>query len=310
MKKSVFEIVSERILTHLEQGVIPWRKPWMVAGNAPRNLVSGKSYRGINIWLLSALGYESPHFLTFRQCKELGGTVKAGSKSCPIVYWSFTEKEVEDAATGEKKIRRVGFLKYFSVFNLEQVELPEGKMPKAEEPVNPDTDPIEAAEAIVKGMPGAPAIIETAEDRACYLPFMDVVRIPRPEFFKSMAGRAAVLFHELSHATGHESRLNRPGVAKFDRHGSEQYGFEELIAEFSASYLCAMAGVENETIENSAAYIQGWSKAIRKDPKLIVQAASQGEKAARYILGEAAEKGEPEEIEEEAQAQAEQRRAA
>lgn len=301
MKKSVFEIITERVLSLLNDGIIPWRKPWKVAEGAPMNLVSKKPYRGINVWLLASLGYSSPWFLTFKQAQALGGSVNSGERGCPVVFWNFTEKAktTEDRATGETKTKNVktAFLRYYTVFHISQCTLPESKLPPVEEPVYTNTDPIESAEAIVAAMPNRPTITETDKDRACYSPAFDVVNIPRPEFFENMAKRYGVLLHELCHATGAASRLNRPGIANFDRFGSEQYGLEELVAEFGSSFLMATAGIEAETLENSAAYIQNWSKAIKKDPRMIIMAAAQGEKAARYILGDLVEIEDEPEIE-------------
>ncbi len=135
-KQSVYEMVITRIIEQLEKGSIPWQQPWTDAG-LPQNLFSGRPYKGINVWLLAMLGYKLNCFLTYKQVQALGGKVKKGEKSCPVVFWNWVE--VEDKETKEKV--KKPFLRYYLVFNVEQCEgLPEDKIPVVSYP----NDPIQA----------------------------------------------------------------------------------------------------------------------------------------------------------------------
>ncbi|MEM8669335.1 MAG: zincin-like metallopeptidase domain-containing protein [Planctomycetota bacterium] len=282
-RTSVYALVTERILSRLESGVIPWKKPWGGAAGMPQNLISRKGYRGINAFLLACTDYESPYWLTFKQAKDLGGSVRKGEKSEPVIFWN--EAESTDPDTGEEKTRR--FLRYYRVFNLAQCDLPDDKLPEEPDaqPTGP-RDPIASCEAVVDGMPNRPEIRQGFR-KAAYVPASDEIVMPDLQRFDSMPDYYATLFHELGHSTGHASRLDRPEITEPNRFGSEPYGREELVAEMSAAYLCHHAGIETETIDNAAAYVGGWLKAIKKDETLIVKAASAAQKAASFILGDA-----------------------
>jgi len=182
-------------------------------------------------------------------------------------------------------------LKYFRVFNLEQTEnIEPDKLPKDSQPIDDDDlldfDPIEACENIVDHMPSRPELEHSRESRAYYKPLSDLVHMPDKELFTSESDYYSTLFHELTHSTGHENRLNRKEIGKHAAFGSKDYGAEELTAEMGAAMLCGMSGIEQGTIENSAAYIDGWRKTIKADKKIVVIAASRAQKAADYILGE------------------------
>lgn len=279
---NVYEIITERIVALLEKGVIPWQQPWATsAGDGMAiNLVSKKPYRGINAFLLPAMGFASPYWLSFKQAQDLGGHVRKGEKATPIVFWKWLD--VED--DGEKK--RVPMLRYYSGFNAAQCDGIE--VPEIKGAVTRESKPIEAAEKIVANMPNAPGI-EHGGGRACYSPVLDRVLIPCQEAFRSDEDYYSVLLHELTHATGHQSRLNRKGVAGSDGEwsafGSTPYAKEELVAEMGAAFLCGHAGIGERTLDNSAAYIAGWLDRLRNDSRLVVTAAAQTQKAVDYILG-------------------------
>jgi antirestriction protein ArdC len=290
---NAYEIVIERIVKLLEQGVIPWRRPWS-AGGAPRNLVSKKIYRGVNFFLLSATKYVSPYWLTLRQANGLGGSVRKGEHGEIVVFWKVehgkeqedeSEADAETIDEGEKSRRRF-VLRFYRVYNLEQCELPATfieKLPKIE---TYQHDPIEAAERIIANMPNPPAI-EYGGTKAFYSPSADRITLPPRELFSSAEEFYATLNHEASHATGHAKRLNRDSIAEAAPFGSPTYAAEELIAELSAAYLCAEAGISPAVIENEAAYLQGWLAKLRSEKRLIVVAAAKAQKAADYILGRA-----------------------
>jgi antirestriction protein ArdC len=283
MKESVYQIITDCIIGLLEKGTVPWHQPWHGNARLPRNLISNKEYRGINVFLLHAMAYESPFWLTFHQAIQLGGHVRQGERSCPVVFWKWLDGE--DKGGGEPK--RIPLLRDYAVFNVTQCEGLELHLPKLEQPLRPHT-PIETAQQVVNGMPHCPAI-KHGMSRASYSPVEDVVSLPRPETFRSGEEYYCVLFHELTHSTGHASRLNRKGVTERTGFGSHTYSKEELVAEMGAAFLCCQAGIVERTIDNSAAYIHEWLKKIKEDARLVVQAAAQAQKATDFILGRKAE---------------------
>lgn len=282
MSAAIYQIVTDRIVELLEKGVVPWQKPWRGIPGAPRNLVSGKPYRGVNSLLLHAAGHASPYWVTFRQAQALGGHVRRAEKGLPVVFWRWLD--VENKETGEKE--QVPLLRYYTVFNVAQCE---GlTVPAADQPIR-DHSPLQVAEQIVAGMPKCPRI-EYGRSRACYSPVTDLVKMPAAERFTTAESFYSVLFHELTHSTGHESRLNRKAVSRSGgerpEFGSDPYAQEELVAELGAAFLCAQAGIVERTVENSAAYVAGWLETLKNDTKLVVQAAAQAQKAADWILGD------------------------
>jgi len=273
---SVYEQITERIVALLEKGTVPWRKPWKANSGLPRNLVSKKAYRGINVLLLHAMSYESPFWLTFRQAMELGGSVRKGEKACPVVFWK--QHEVEDKETGEKE--KIPMMRFYYVFNVAQCDGLKNIPAPVETPFSAPTKP----EEIVAFMPKRPEI-KHGMRKAFYSPGEDIIAMPDRERFDDEAGYYATLYHEMTHSTGHRSRLNRPTLTESEGFGSNPYCKEELIAEMGAAFLCGQAGIAERTEENSAAYIQNWLEALKNDKSLIVQAAGQAQKAADFILG-------------------------
>jgi len=277
----VYRDVTNRMIESLELGRIPWQKPW-AGGMMPMNYVSGKAYSGINIWILAAMPFESPLWLTYKQAKKLGGNVMKGQKGTKITYWNIFRKEVEDKETGEKKRRTFFFLKEFTVFNAEQVEGIDFKVP--EKPEGAQT--FESAEDLIKLYEDAPDTrFDGMKNRACYSPSFDYITMPEKEQFKSTEGFYSTYFHELAHSTGHESRLNREGVANFDMFGSHKYSKEELVAEMSACFMMSICGLSVEPMDNSKAYINSWIEKLKNDPKVLFQAAKEAEKASNHMMG-------------------------
>jgi len=280
---NTYEIVTERIVNLLESGIIPWRKPWTSTG-LPRNLVSKKPYKGVNYFLLSATKYVSPFWLTYRQARELGGHVRKGEESTIVIFWKAEDvkQSLEVEETDDKNNRRF-LLRYYHLFNLEQCELPQAVLDKLPKIETHQHDPIEAAERIIANMPNPPEI-EFAGSKALYSPITDRITLPPRELFTSAEEFYATLNHEESHAVGHPKRLNRKSITEAAPFGSPTYSFEEIVAEMSAAYLCAEAGISPAVIDNEAAYIQGWLKKIRSEKRLVVIAAAQAQRAADYIL--------------------------
>ena len=276
MNAHIYEQITERIITLLTQGTVPWHKPWTARTGLPRNLVSQKPYRGINVFLLLAMSYESPFWLTFRQASQLGGSVRKGEKSTPVVFWKQTT--IEDKASGEPQ--KIPLLRYYHVFNVAQCD----GIKTGTEPETDAVNGIVHPDEIVAHMPQRPAI-KHGMTRAFYSPREDYVGLPARERFEQAESYYATLFHELTHASGHESRLNRATLTEKAGFGSNPYCKEELIAEMGAAFLCGHAEIVGRTIDNSAAYIKSWLEQLRNDRTLIVSAAAQAQKAADFILG-------------------------
>lgn len=272
-----YDRITDRITALLEQGTVPWHKPWKAKTGWPRNYVSKKPYRGINVFLLASMSYESPFWLTFHQATQLGGTVRKGEKSCPVVFWKQIQIEEEDASEAKK----VPLIRIYHVFNSAQCDgLKNVPAPVVETPLSAPNKPDE----IVAFMPKRPEI-KHGMSKAFYSPREDIVAMPDRARFENEAGYFATLFHELIHSTGHEKRLKRATLAEHNGFGSDPYCKEELIAEMGAAFLCGQAEIAERTIESSAAYIKCWLERLHHDKTLIVQAAAQAQKAADFILG-------------------------
>ena len=272
---TAYEVVTESIIKQLESGVAPWRKPWRT--EMPANLVSKKEYRGINVFLLASQGYGSRYWLTFRQAQALGGSVSKGEHGSKVVFWKIGEYQKEDKETGETENRKSILLRYFTVFTLEQCE-----GIKSPEPTRVIA-PLEQCETIVHSMPNPPSFEQ--DSRACYRPFSDTVGMPARSAFDSAEEFYSTFFHELTHSTGHPSRIGREGIERLNTFGSESYSKEELIAEMGAAMLAGVAGIERKTLGNSAAYLKSWIDVLKSDARMVVFAASQAQKAADYIQG-------------------------
>ena len=297
MNNDVYQVITDRIIAQLEKGVVPWQKPWQGGEQMPRNLTSGRAYRGVNVFLLHAMCYESPFWLTYKQASELGGHVKKGERACPVVFWKRLQVADKTEPTGNKA---VPFLRYYSVFNVAQCEdIPPDKIP-VQNGSQRQHCPITAAENIVATMPKKPEI-KHGGGRACYSPGLDCVTMPKPEHFQTGQDYYSVLFHELTHSTGHASRLNRKGIGgedgEWSAFGSTPYAREELVAEMGAAFLSGHAGIVERTLDNSASYIQSWLARLKEDRRLIVQAAAAAQKAADFILDTQFTQPEPEGVE-------------
>ena len=275
MNNKSYDRITERIVSLLSQGTVPWHKPWSVQSGLPRNLITQKPYRGINVFLLMAMNYESPNWLTLRQANALGGQIKPGEKSCPVVFWK--PMQVKDKESGED--RKIPFLRLYHVFNVSQCTGLKN-IPPADNTTFIQTLPAE----LVANMPQRP-IIKHGMNMASYSPVSDVVNMPDRARFKSEDHYYATLFHELVHSTGHEKRLKRASIMERNGYGSDPYAREELIAEMGSAFLCGHTGIVERTIDSSAAYLEGWLKQLREDKTLIVHAAAQAQKAADFILG-------------------------
>ena len=274
MRNDIYQEITDRIIAELNTGCIPWHCPWRPEAWRHRNMISGKAYRGINAILLNCLPYDSPFWMTARQLRKLGGELKTDVSGTNVVFWTLFEKDVTT---------RIPVLRYYRIYNLEDTcGISESKVPYLPNRGEIEFNPIDAAEEIIGGYMDGPEIIHEGE-QACYSPSLDRIRMPKRHTFDNEEEYYSTLFHEMSHSTGHKSRLNRPGMEEI-RFGSETYSKEELIAEMGAAFLCAYSGIENTTIQNSGAYIRGWLERLKSDKKMVVQAAQKAQKAVDYIL--------------------------
>jgi len=276
----VYEIVTNSIMESLENGVIPWRKPFSDSFNMlPINFSTGRAYRGINILLLGSIGYNLAYshnsWLTFHQAKKIGGHIKKGEKASQVLFWKkiHLHEETESDSTDEKMVFIARIYHVFNVDQCEGLDYDKGSL-------IPES-PISSADEVISSFPSPPEI--QLSSHAVYFPELDVVKIPSSDKFISQEEYYATLFHELIHSTGHPSRLNREFQGRLK--AEQSYAEEELIAEVGSAFLCAMLGIDNSDIQqNKASYIQGWLKSLGDDKRLVVKAASQAQKAVDYIL--------------------------
>jgi antirestriction protein ArdC len=280
MNRDFYQAITDRFIEQLNRGTVPWQKPWF----GVQNIVSRKPYRGINALLLGSAEYQSPFWLTYKQTIDLGGYVRKGERSTAVIYYKILEKR-DDA--GNLKVRddrrpeRVPFVRWASVFNLDQTE---GIEPPVIAVQEGPTLPLERAAAIVENAKLCP--IHHAGFAAHYSPQDDVIRVPSPSTFHSREDYYHSLYHEMIHASGHSSRLDREGVTQQARFGSERYSKEELTAELGAAFLSNEAGIlDSVRFENSAAYLGSWVQKLENDPRMIVSAASQAQEASDFVRG-------------------------
>ena len=292
-------MVTDRIIAQMQQGVIPWRKPWHSINNDNPEQVAvshetGRPYSLLNQFLVGGPG----EYISFGQIQKQGGRIRKGEKSRMVVFWTQLVKEdYDDLDTlGKPKKKVIPYLKYYNVWNIDQCEGIIARWTKtADATAEPTVKPAEAAEAFVAGylaQPSHPKLTLMAGDRAFYQPSADEVVVPPLAQYDSADEYYSTLFHELGHSTGHKDRLNRKGIADITFFGDHEYSKEELVAEITAAMLVAQAGLAAErAFKNSVAYLQSWLRALKDDPMMIVWAAGKAEAAARYILGESKPEG-------------------
>ena len=270
----IYAEITARIIAKMEKGVIPWEKPWIARGGAVSH-ATGKRYSLLNQMLLGRAG----EYLTFKQVQQEGGRVRKGEKASMVVFWKFIEQE--DDETHEKK--QVPFLRYYSVFHIDQCE---GLTAKYDKPLPNTVNPCQTAENIISDYCLREGVTLTHEtgDKAFYRPSTDSITLPHMAQFSLTAKYYSTAFYELTHSTGHSKRLNRLEKTAFS--GTETYSKEELIAEIGAAALVNYSGLETfHSLRNSAAYIQNWLQVLKNDKRFIVSAAGKAEKAVNLILG-------------------------
>ena len=281
-RTNLYAEVTDKVIADLERGTFPWAQPWDAAGAAvglPQNVRTGRSYSGINILVLwdAAIRFSRPtqSWVTFRQARDLGGTVRRGERGTTVFYADrFTPKaERERAALEGDEARVVPFLKRHTVFNVAQCDgLPEeaGAEPLPEREVIPDADAVVASTG---------ADIRIGGGEAYYVPPQDYIAVPPQQAYFEQINWYRTVFHELGHWTGHKSRLDRDLCGRF---GSPDYAREELVAEMASAFVCAALGIV-PTVRH-ADYLGAWLKVLREDARAVFRAASLASKAAELVL--------------------------
>jgi antirestriction protein ArdC len=276
MARNLHAEITNRILAHLKEGVAPWRQSWSSKGTGamPRNASTGRAYSGVNVPLLwceqQERGFASSGWLTFKQARAAGGSVRKGEKGSTVVFVSTIERE--DEQTG--KLRKIPFLKAYTVFNVEQCDdLPAHMLPQAE-PINADRRDELAEEFLA----ATGAKIRHGEGRAYYRRSEDIINLPIFASFVSADRYYGTAFHELAHWTGAEHRLNRIKGKKF---GDQEYTYEELVAELASAFLSAEFGYDND--QAAASYLDGWIKFLADHETAFMSAASDASKAVAYL---------------------------
>ncbi len=285
-----YQLVTDTILAHLERGVVPWRCPWNRSTGRPRNFHTGHEYQGANVLLLGLLHFPSPWWMTFRQAQERGGSVRKGEHGALVIKWGRHQKAVKNGDGTEEK-KTTFYLKSYRVFNATQVDGIE--FPSAEGGPQLDASQrIARAEEITAQMPRPPTVQEGKTTQACYRRSTDTVQMPAFACFETPEAFHLTLFHELIHATGHESRLARKGVIEHDGFGGKTYSQEELVAEMGSAFLGMEAGIVRDQHEQAAAYLKAWLDVLREQEhqRWIVQAANQAGRAADFILSRTSSK--------------------
>lgn len=278
---SVYEIVTNSIIEKIEAGDMSWRKAWNLR-RMPHNYVSGKPYRGINVLLLFSSRYQSPYWLTYKQATGQGGNVKKGEKSSLAVFWK--PQCEEDEKTGKTKVTGA-VLRYYRLFNWEQTEGVPEKIPVDQF----KNKPLPTCQDLFDGMAHRP---EVEYGDPAYSPKREVLYMPGIGEFDSTEEYYASLYHELTHWTGHPSRLDRDGIrghldGSISSLRDPRYAKEELIAELGAAYLCNIVGIADKVEDNNAAYLQSWIKVLRENSRMIISAASKSQQAVDFILQDA-----------------------
>ncbi|MGF1907766.1 ArdC family protein [Aliivibrio salmonicida] len=278
-KPDFYQQITNQIIEALESGVKPWVCPWdkTEQSGMPSNASTGAEYNGMNIMLLwmsaTMQSFSSSFWMTFKQAKAKGGQVRKGEKGTHIFFYNMIEKT--DKGTDE--VERYAMLKTYSVFNIDQIDgLPESM--HCPVVATNDEDPIRSLEHVERFLHATGANIVYNGQRAFYRPSTDEIVIPDLHRFSTTEDAYATTLHELTHWTGHKSRLERKNGNAF---GSKDYAFEELIAELGSVFLMADLGIVGEVQHES--YIANWLTALKDDKRYIFKAASQASKAHQFL---------------------------
>lgn len=291
----IYTKINEAVIKGLKAKGLEWFKPWTVNGIVGHNVnyMNGTRYHGVNVFILNnemiEKGYASPEWITYKNAEKAGGKVRKGEKSTMIVFWKpYWVNDEKKFSPVEKKGYEIRFmLRYYNVFNIGQCDGLESKIPPVEEPKEKvKLEPIERADAIIKGYKTAPKIVSKDKARAYYQPATDIINMPEMDDFVDADSFYKTLFHEAAHSTGHKARLNRKTLIEMKKFGDKSYSREELVAEISSQYLTGVAELEpKDGMANTQAYVNGWIKHLTDHEKEALTAMGQAAKAVDYILG-------------------------
>ncbi len=285
---NIYEKVTNRIIEQLEQGIIPWKKPWYNAGlnikgaedlrEVAFNRVSKMAYSPLNQMLLSKPG----EYASFKQWHELGGKIRKGAKAEIVVFWKMLN--IEEIIDEQRVIKKIPLLRYLPVFHIDDIEGVEPLKIKEAKPGDCFDVELKAEEIIQNYKTRENVKICYGGNDAYYSPIFDEIHVPeRFQFGKKTEEYYSTIFHEMVHSTGASHRLNRLTITA--HFGDNDYSNEELVAEIGASGLLNLLNIETKTtFKNSVAYIQNWITQLKNDTKLIVSASTKAEKAINYIF--------------------------
>lgn len=293
-KKKLLDFFIQKIK---ESNTLPWNNPYLFNKVLPQNFITRNPYRGMNLLLLWVMGHKLPYYLTFKQVTKLKGKVKKGAKGIPVYFiskmYKLGNKTIKPEAfktlseNQKANVYSFSFLKVYYVFNIEDTEgIDYSEVLPKESDSNTNVEKNQACETIVSNYKDKPEIVNKDNSVAYYSPLQDIVNMPEQKYMKTNEAYYSTLFHELVHSTLHETRLNRKDFGGMSKGNKEVYSKEELVAEIGAAMLCNIAGIANEqTNENSAAYLKNWLSKIENDTNLIFTAATHAQKAVDYIQG-------------------------
>ena len=277
-----YQAVTDAVVAELEHGLKPWKRPWKTTGAGLPLRHNGRPYRGINtlvLWMaMTAKGYASPYFMTYKQAASMGAQVRKGEKATTVTY-SDTVRRKEEQPDGTEEQRNIRFLKSYAVFNACQIDgLPAHHYPRPEPAAAATAERIAHAEAFIAR---TEADIRLSGECAFYTPKLDYIRMPDLEAFVYPEAFYATLAHELGHWTGHPSRLNRGTILK--RHSGDARAVDEILAELTAAFTCASLGIDHDLKQDSTAYIGSWLEVLARDKKFIFAAAAQAQRACDFL---------------------------
>jgi len=265
-QKDVHTIINDKIIELLNKGIVPWRTPW--TGGVPHNLISGNPYQGINLLLLSCLGYERNFFLSEKQLKENGASILAGERPHMVAFWNYNDES-------SVEIKEAPRLSYYNVYNVAQCIIPEERF-------NGVQQILWSIDEVVADMSHCPEIINK-ESTAYYDVIEDYINIPKPNFFKNGNDLTSTLFHQLIHCTGHHTRLDRRGLVQMCEYGYTGISQEDIIADIGGKYLEALTGISCVG-EFTTEYLEACKAKLQADKYFIFAVSRQAQLAIDFIL--------------------------
>jgi antirestriction protein ArdC len=295
VKPDLYQVITDKVIALLEAGTVPWQRPWNQYGLA-RNYATGHVYTGINAFLLNFFpSFDVPFYMTYKQAQALGGQVKKGAKAETVYFFktlykdadgkSLKPAQIANLGDGDKFVKAIPMPRTFHLFNIADIDGIEFDIPEISD--NPNA-PIEACDNFLTGLQSVPKVRHEDLNHAYYAPVADQINMPPLPRFSCSPAYYKTLFHEITHSTGHESRLDRPGITlPMEQRvpGSEPHAHEELIAELGDIYLCQHAGISRQPLqENAAAYIDSYLGYLKGDKRFLFQASSQAQKAVNFLL--------------------------